>query len=310
MITLRTVAAAVAVLAVLTGCSTTSSGTSAPAEESAPLAAPTAADKSARQGGAPADANTPADRDVVRTARFTVVVDNTEASAATLTTITDEADGYVERIDTGSGGSGCTPEEPCTLLPDERQSPVGVTTVVLRIPAPEYDATITRIRELGEVVAVDVTADDVTGQVTDLDARIEAQRASVARVQQLMKQANNLSEVVQIEQELSDRQADLESLLAQQNRLQDAVSLATVTVALVPTGLESAVIPDDPHWWDAPKEAFTQSWQVLLVTAAALSPLLIAAAVIGGLVVWFVRRRRRTSSQWPAPQQPPVPPSA
>ena len=309
MTNLRIAAASVAVLAVLTGCSTATSGSSAPAENSAPLAAPTTADRSTDQAGNnPAANSQQVDREVIRTARFTVVVEDTEASAATLTRITDDAEGYVQSVDTGNGDGGCTPERPCTLLPDDRQSPLGVTTIVLRVPASAYDGTVAQIGELGEVVAVDVTADDVTGQVTDLDARIDAQRASVARVQQLMKQANNLSEVVQIEKELSDRQAELESLLAQRAQLADAVALATITVALVPTDLQSEVTPQDPHWWDAPAAAFTQSWQVLLVTAAALSPLLIAAVIIGGLVMWFVRRRRRTHAKWPAPEQPPVSP--
>ena len=45
-----------------------------------------------------------------------------------------------------------------------------------------------------------------------------------------MDQATKLSDVVTLEGELSSRQADLESLLAQQASLKDRTTLATITL--------------------------------------------------------------------------------
>ena len=71
-----------------------------------------------------------------------------------------------------------------------------------------------------------------------MESRIKTQRASVARIRELMDQATKLSDVVTLEGELSSRQADLESLLAQQTSLKDRTSLATITLSLSETAGE------------------------------------------------------------------------
>ena len=79
----------------------------------------------------------------------------------------------------------------------------------------------------------DQSADDVTGQVIDVAARISAQRASVARIRALLAKATTLGQVVQVEGELTTRQAALESLEGQAAALADQTSLATATVTIV-----------------------------------------------------------------------------
>ena len=84
-----------------------------------------------------------------------------------------------------------------------------------------------------------------------MESRITTQRASVARIRELMDQATKLSDVVTLEGELSTRQADLESLLARQASLKDRTSLATITLSLSETPVEKAAEDDDPGVVDA-----------------------------------------------------------
>ena len=65
-------------------------------------------------------------------------------------------------------------------------------------------------------------AEDVTDQVVDVDSRIKSQRASVARVRELMDRATKLSDVVELEGELSNREADLEAPAACRGRRRQA----------------------------------------------------------------------------------------
>ena len=51
---------------------------------------------------------------------------------------------------------------------------------------------------------------------TDIASRLRSQQRSVARVRALLAQAKTIGEIVQVEGELSRREADLESLEAQQ----------------------------------------------------------------------------------------------
>ena len=187
----------------LAACSGTATQSSAPLPDS--VTSDTAVG-SVTEGSVPAEdrgtnAPAPADRDVIRTATLTVVVPDAEPAVARLQQLATTSDGYLESVRTGPTPVPCAEGEPCPTIgiPEEAQG--GVTTVVLRVPATDYDAALAQVRTLGDVVGLDVSADDVTTQVTDLAARIRAQRESVIRVRQLMKQASSLAEVVQIEQE-------------------------------------------------------------------------------------------------------------
>ena len=291
----------------LTACSGLASEASTPASEAvAPPASGSVTDSAARN--APA-ADTQPDRDVIRTAVVSLIVAQPEQSVEELQRIAVASDGYLQSVDSGGGVSPCPGGTVCgsagkseSSMAVETQpratSPAtggaDVTTVVLRVPSADYDSVMAEVRGLGELAALDVSADDVTGQVTDLDARIAAQRESVARVRQLMKQATNLTEVLQIEQELADRQSQLESLVAQHRQLAQSVSLATITTVLVPQDQAALLVPSDDHWWDAPWDAFVSSWRALMVALAALSPLLLAGAIVAGAVAAVMRRRRRS----------------
>ncbi|WP_309505987.1 DUF4349 domain-containing protein [Streptomyces pyxinicus] len=76
-----------------------------------------------------------------------------------------------------------------------------------------------------------VEAQDVTDQMVNVGSRVTSQRAGVDRIRALMDRATKLGDVVALEGQLSERQADLEALPARQASLKDR-SLATITLSL------------------------------------------------------------------------------
>ena len=58
----------------------------------------------------------------------------------------------------------------------------GSATLVLRIPSTKVDATVDKLKELGKVEEIVISATDVTAQVQDIEARIRALQASVDRL--------------------------------------------------------------------------------------------------------------------------------
>ena len=97
----------------------------------------------------------------------------------------------------------------------------------------------------------------------------------MARVRELMDQATKLSDVVTLEGELSTRQADLESLLAQQASLKDRTSLATITLSLSETPVKKADKDDDPGFADALAggwDAFVTMLRWIVVALGAVLP--------------------------------------
>jgi uncharacterized RDD family membrane protein YckC len=167
-------------------------------------------------------------------------------------------------------------------------------TVVLRVPVDRVDAVIEQLTGLGTVLSRTGSSVDVTEEVVDLDARIETQRASLSRLRQLLTEADRLADVIAVESELTQRQADLESLLARRQQLAGLSSLATVSARFV----TPAVAPEP-----ASSSGFTaglqRGWQALLTAGTAAVTLLglalpfLLAGVLLALPLWLLLFRGR-----------------
>ena len=179
----------------------------------------------------------------------------------------------------------------------------GSANLTLRIPSTALDSTIEKLGALGEVIEISTTADDVTSQVKDVDARVKSLQASVDRLTALLATASDVDQLVSIESELTQRQGDLESMLAQQRSLGDAVSLATITLSLISE--EDAPPPPAPVTFLTGLETGWNSFVAfvsgLVVVIGVLLPWLVFFALVGGAVLLVLRRRkRRTNSDVPA----------
>ncbi|MFD7230220.1 DUF4349 domain-containing protein [Streptomyces sp. NPDC059881] len=228
---------------------------------------------------------------IIRTAELHVEVKDATAALASVRTAVEGAGGHVADEST------------------ERIDDTQVTSrVVLRVPQDRYATLLTDLAGTGKLLSRKADAKDVTGQVVDVESRIATQRASVARVRALMDRAEQLSDVVTLEGELSRRQAELESLLAQQASLKDRTTMATITLELSePEKKEQSKTEDDPGFLDALSGGWnalvtTLRWIVVVLGAAA--PFLLAFAVAYAAWRFLVRPRLRgRTARGPAPRK-------
>ncbi|MFB7246605.1 DUF4349 domain-containing protein [Streptomyces populi] len=238
---------------------------------------------------------------IIRTASLTVVVKDVPGALDDARAAAENAGGYVGDETTTRDGHD-----------HER------TRVVLRVPSERYDQVLTGLEGAGKVVERTAKAQDVTDQVVDVESRVRSQRASVARVRELMDKATRLSDVVALEGELSSRQSDLEALLAQQASLKDRTSLATITLTLSETPVKKAEKKEsDPGFLDA----LSGGWDVLVTVvrwlALAIGAVLPFAVVLGlAALVWtrgvsprLRRRRSLAAAPGPAPAAGPSSPA-
>ncbi len=156
-------------------------------------------------------------RDVVKTASITVTAEDPPAAADRAETVATDAGGRIDGR-TEYGGS---------VLDRAR------ITLTLRVPADKLDGVIDELKHLGTVESLDMRAEDVTSQRVDLDARITALQTSVDRLLAIMRDAEDPSALIEAENALSQRQADLDSLRAQRAALGEQISYSTVTVELI-----------------------------------------------------------------------------
>lgn len=174
----------------------------------------------------------------------------------------------------------------------------GSAQLTLRIPSSALDEALQGLKQLGVARGTSINSVDVTSQVTDLDARITSLQTSVDRLLTLMSQATSTENLLAVESVLSQRQAELESLTAQQRYLKDQVQLSTVNLYLVSERDTPAPEPDN-FWtglvtgWNA----FVGFWAGVLVALGVLVPWLIVAGLLTLVIIVWVKRARRRKAR-------------
>ena len=107
-------------------------------------------------------------------------------------------------------------------------------SITYRIPADKWEAALDALRGLNglttKVVTEHTEAVEVTGQVVDLEARIANLRASETALQAIAAKATRISDVLEVQAQLTETRGQIESLTAQLKDLNERSAYATLTV--------------------------------------------------------------------------------
>jgi hypothetical protein len=105
-------------------------------------------------------------------------------------------------------------------------------SLTLRVPQQSFEVALDQIRQLGDIQQQSVTAEDVSDQLVDLEARLRNLRQSEAALLEIMDRSGKISEVLEVSRELSTVRESIERLAAQQQQLSRQVSYSTITLTL------------------------------------------------------------------------------
>jgi hypothetical protein len=177
--------------------------------------------------------------------------------------------------------------------------------LTVRVPADQFDATLERLLGLGRERGLEVHGQDVTGAVTDLEARLRNLRAQEGVLIELMRKAATIGDSIAVQQQLSQNQEQIEQLEGQRRVLADQTTYATLVVSITPLGAPPANA-DSPTtlgsaWADGVDAALAVTGGTLVVLGALL-PILVIAGL--GILVWRVVVRRQRRANAPAPATP------
>ena len=167
------------------------------------------ADTSADTSGG---ATKPADPTLVRSASVIVGTDDiTGARNTFVATVQGLGGTIVSETVTAKGGevpltSGAA-EDLATTYPGPYPSGPGIWLTV-KVPAAAYDQVLTAARAAGAVAQLRRASYDVGAQVTDTRARIVVLTASLKRLESLLGEAKGVSDVIRLENAITDRQAE------------------------------------------------------------------------------------------------------
>jgi hypothetical protein len=227
-------------------------------------AAPAAEAPEAQGGGVVPDTDGGADppsalRDdlkIVYTGSLQLVVDDLQAALAKAKSAVAATGGYI----------GASQES--------NDDDYKVATITYRIPATRWEDAITSLRGIAtEVVAEQTQATEVGGQIVDLDARIRNLRASEASLQEIAKGAGRISDLLEVEAQLTSVRGQIEQLEGQRAQLQDQVAYGTLVATF---GTEVVQVQQTAQAWDPASDV-----------DAAFATLIAAGQTIVSGAIWF-----------------------
>jgi hypothetical protein len=167
---------------------------------------------------------------IVRTGTLELEVASLAPSVAAAGTVVSAAGGYVSGSDEAAAGDKAT------------------ASVSYRIPAAAWDATLEGIRRVATTVRhQQVTSEEVSGQVVDLGARILNLRATEAALQAIMARATKISDVLDVQTQLTATRGEIERLVADKTHLEGQAAFGSLKVTFqLPT--PPAVVTAQKGW--------------------------------------------------------------
>jgi hypothetical protein len=158
------------------------------------------------------------ERKIIRNAEITLEADSPEEAQRRVGSIAESSGGFVVTSDSQQRGDA------------------GVfITLTLRVPAAQFVPALDSIRAVGSrVLQEKVSAQDVTQEFIDLEARLRAKRALEAQFLEIMKQARSISDALEVQRQLAEVRSEIEQMEGRRRFLENQASLSTIVVKVQP----------------------------------------------------------------------------
>lgn len=220
---------------------------------------------------------------VIRTFSFTLSTKQFEADLSAIQTALKAHDGYVEEAKFSSDRGA------------RRAAYLRV-----RVPKDAVDAFTFELKGIGWALDVRETAEDVSEQYADIGMRLETQKAKLTRLQEMLKQAVSVEELLLIESSIADTQYQVDSLIGSLKGMDSRVDYATVTIKLKEENQYTAQAKEETlgerlksafHAMLNGVKTFAEDTLVFLVTVLPIIPVIAITIIIVKLI--YKRRKKK-----------------
>ncbi|GAC1659948.1 MAG: hypothetical protein NVS9B12_14290 [Vulcanimicrobiaceae bacterium] len=171
----------------------------------------------------------------------------------------------------------------------------------IRVPDNRFETTLGALAQIGTTESRAITAEDVSSQLVDSNARLRNLRRTEMDIRRLMDRSGSVSEVLEAQTQLSQVREQIETLAADVLALQTRIRFSTIDVSLeaqspgVP--LEAGARAQLAGAWHAAMHAvklFTFALAAALLWLIAFTPYLAAA-----VAVFLIMRARAVAPKSP-----------
>ena len=165
-----------------------------------------------------------------------------------------------------------------------------------RIPSDKYETFMSSVGEVGSLASKSESVDDITSDYVDVQARLKSLNTKLDRLLELEEQADNLEDLLAIEDRINEVQYQIESYTAQKKIYDNQVDYSTVSIDITEVVTYSETKADTA--WNRFVEAFGDSFagfitflQGVVIAIIYLLPYLIFVAIIL-IIVLLIRKKK------------------
>ncbi|MBT0607122.1 DUF4349 domain-containing protein [Aequorivita echinoideorum] len=213
---------------------------------------------------------------VIKTAHLNFEVSDVSATQKKILQLANEYKGFVQSDNTGKEYSRV------------------FQTMVIRVPSENFQPFLDNVSKAVEYFdQKEISRQDVSEEFVDLEARLSAKRELEKRYLELLKQAKNVKEMLEIERELSIIREEIEAKQGRLQFLQNQVSLSTINLHFYKTTADTGVTQS---YGQKMKNAFFGGWNgisVFFLGMLYLWPLFLLASLVFLFLRIFLKKRKK-----------------
>ena len=159
------------------------------------------------------------DRKIIRDANLTIEVNSTTEAQLRITSIAESNGGFVVASEAKQHENA----DPAKRTMDIK--------LVVRVPSTQFNSALEQIQKLASnVTQQNVSGQDVTEEFIDLEARIKTQKALELQFLEIMKQANKVTDALEVQRQIAEVRTEIEKLEGRKRFLENRSSLSTITI--------------------------------------------------------------------------------
>lgn len=239
---------------------------------------------------------------LIRKVYLTAETEDYYAFMERLTATVSSLGGYMEQVDARTSGSAPS------------------ASLTIRVPAERLDELTAQVTGYSNITYRSESQQNVTLQYVDTESRIKALETEQERLLALLEQAEDLEQILLIEDRLTEVRYQLESNESSLRALANQVEYATVTLDVRQVEVFTPV--EEPGYWESTGKGFVDSldglwnflknaFRALIIALPYLIVFLIAPLVILLVLLRKNKRRRQAAQQAqvsaPQPSDTPAP---
>ena len=161
-----------------------------------------------------------------------------------------------------------------------------IFNITMRIPAASFQDVLSQVENLADVRTSSQSAEDVTDQFYDTEARLQTRRIEEERLLALIEAAENVHDLLELERRLSSTRLQIETYTAQLTNLAGRIAYSTIFVTLFDIAEEEIIPIAGPTLGERIGGAFGDSVDAIVTTGQNF--VIFIAGIIIPVLIWGI----------------------